>query len=75
MFGGNFAGMYFDITIGAVGYAITMMLMNWHKHGWAWVKGALPRYLLALPISLAVSTILLVAYAVLGAAVFGGLKR
>jgi cell division protein FtsX len=67
MFGGNFAGMYINFFIGALGYAITMMLLNWHRHGWAHVKQALLRYLLALPLSLAVSTILFLGCLVFGA--------
>ena len=70
MFGGDFSSMYFYIIIGAVGYAITMMLLNWHRHGWAHVKQALPRYFVALPVSLVVSTILFVAYVALAVAVF-----
>jgi len=58
-FGGNWFGLYFYIILGAVGYALTMMLLNWHRHGWAHVRQALPRYLLALPVSLVVSTVLI----------------
>lgn len=70
MFGGNFAGMYFDAIIGAVGYAITLTLLGWHRYGWAHMKQALPRYVLALPLSLVVSTILFAAYFVLGVTLF-----
>lgn len=66
MFGGNFAGLYVNFFIGALGYAITMMLLNWHWQGWAHVQQALPHYFLVLPLSLVTCTILLVALHVVG---------
>jgi ABC-type uncharacterized transport system YnjBCD permease subunit len=66
MFGGNFAGMYFNFFIGALAYAITVILLNWHRNGWAHVQHELSHYLLALPLALVVSTILLFACHVLG---------
>jgi len=60
MFGVDFGPMYFYIIIGAIGYALATMMLSWHRDGWAHVKRALPRYALALPISLVISTILYV---------------
>jgi hypothetical protein len=62
--------MYFYVILGALGYAITMTMLNWQRHGWVYVKAAIPRYALTLPVSLVVSTILFVAYVALA----GGIK-
>lgn len=61
MYGGDFFSLYYYVILGAIGYALTMLLLNWYRQGWAQVKQALPRYLLALPVSLVVSTMLFVA--------------
>ena len=71
MFATNVFILYYYVILGAVGYALTIMLLNWHRHGWAHVRQALPRYLLALPVSLVVSTVLFIAYSMLGVVVFG----
>jgi uncharacterized BrkB/YihY/UPF0761 family membrane protein len=72
MFAGNFGGLYFGLFIGALGYAITMLLLNWHRHGWAHVRQALPRCVIALPLSLLTSTILLFALHLVGVAINNG---
>jgi hypothetical protein len=70
MFAANVFILYYYVILGAVGYALTMVLLNWHQHGWAHVRQALPRYFLALPVSLVVSTVLFIACFVLGVVVF-----
>lgn len=75
MFGGDLGPTYFYIVIGAIGYALATMMLSWLRDGWAHVKRALPRYALALPISLVISTILYVGYYVLAATLIWRLKR
>ncbi len=68
----HFSGQLFlYVFIGAIGFAVAKMLMDWWRQSWSLAWHELLRSLIILPVAFLVGSFLLVATILLGTVIFG----